>query len=219
MNTETDLHTRVQEAISSPDLQRNLRGQVRAGMTCLPVLAQNRLACCFSEHALRKLFEGDSQVLGLALRAIEILRAFLSGAATVHDVLSATAMLVKVDVERYDTPDGRQGINIGVAGWTLRSLEECCCKREMKAEKLILPGISLKTDAALIAQDMCLHVGRHAGGPDWDSDDKDLRQAARKRGKEASDDEAIWQLGRILEYSANLDDTRAEDLGPLRSAG
>lgn len=204
MTTENDIYTVVRRAISSPDLQRNLRGQVRAGMACLPQVAQNFLACSFVEHSLQQLHESNSPKLELALQGIEAIRSFLDGAATVHDVVSATKMLIESDITKYDTSDGGCGYNVGITGRILRSLQECCCKRELKAARLVLPGSRLKTDAAAIAQDMCYCIAHHVGGGDWDSDDKELRKAARQRGKEAMDNEAIWQLDQILECCSRL---------------
>ena len=185
---------RVQAAIGEPRLARNIRGQVAAALHCLEESDDKRLACDFAEHALSFVCAGDSLRVEIYQRGIDTIRAFFAGHATIQQVDEAYVEAMRLE------PIGSQGIPVVLHDfWSVQYLLfRCCCQREFEAAKLVV-RYKYQPGAISVAQAACWAVARRAGGPDWDSLDPLLQQAARARGRRASDDEARWQLQRVLD--------------------
>lgn len=196
-----ELTARVQTAIQDPRLARNIRGQVAVALRYLGERDRKRLACDFAEHVLRFVCADEPLHMQVYQRCIDTIRAFLAGHATIQEVDE-----IYFYEESCPEPTGSQGDRVAyhafgfhVFGSVLYLLYRSCCQRELEAAGLVI-RTKYEPDAISVAQEACYAVARRAGGPDWSADDPAKREVARARGQHASEDEARWQLKRILEY-------------------
>jgi hypothetical protein len=190
-----ELLENVRRAVSEPRLARNLRGQVAAALRCLPKDDQKRLACDFAEHAMVSVCGREAPELPVYLGGIEVVRSFLEGGSTIRQVDDARAAGFQLG---NSTNGGTPSTHASF--WDVQYLLiRCCCQRELEAARLVIK-YKYQPDAMAVAQAACQVVARHAGGPEWGADDPSRRDAARKRGRRAADEEAKWQIASILEF-------------------
>lgn len=194
MNAE-NLYERVQKTINSLELQRNIRGQVRAALYCLPLELQKHLACDFAEHGLRILLATDQIKLSAFLIGLEEIRKFLKGKTVIQQVQKLSYDAIDLDIREIPGIS----ISVGEVSSILRALKSCCCQRELEAAGLMYHR-KRQSNVFFLAENVCYAVAQHSAGPDWDSEDPITKKEARKRGYQASEQEAIWQREHILKF-------------------
>ena len=193
-----DIRERIQRAVAVPELARNLRGQVRAALDCLAQQDQKFLACDFVEHALETLFHESSPEKKAFLECIDAIRDRLRGAIDLKTVDEKYARAIKLVTTVSEIETGTR-VSIGSDGNILRLLEDCCLQRELEEAGLNFLKVRYQPSASTISKQVCHRIAHIVGRPHWNSDDPALKQEARNRGRAASEDEARWQLARILE--------------------
>jgi hypothetical protein len=72
-----------------------------------------------------------------------------------------------------------------------------CCYGELQAKDLIHTSLKCRTKVSHIARSSCYIKALGEVGEDWNSPEPSVRQTARKRGHEISQQEAIWQIQQI----------------------
>ncbi|MDR1291215.1 MAG: hypothetical protein LBK06_08440, partial [Planctomycetaceae bacterium] len=72
-----------------------------------------------------------------------------------------------------------------------------CCYDEWKANDLMHIILKRRVNVSQIARSSCYVKAFSKVGDDWDSPDPSIRQTARKKGHEISQQEAMWQIQQI----------------------
>jgi hypothetical protein len=72
-----------------------------------------------------------------------------------------------------------------------------CCYGELRAKDLVHTNLKCRTKVSHIARSSCYIKALGEVGKDWDSPEPSVRQLARKRGHEISQQESIWQIQQI----------------------
>lgn len=196
---DDDVLARVRSALGEPRLARNLRGQVKAALGCLPIGLQGELACTFVEHALERLI-GDRppeyrEAFAVALRAVRDALAGTGEPEAVHRRYVEAIAFSTVEEKRSD---GTASISTGPEGNLLRLVGEGCEQIRRQAAGLV-PNRRSGPSAAEIVDVVGHRIARFTGGDEWDAEDVEQRKNARRRGREASDAETRWQLAALLE--------------------
>lgn len=136
------------------------------------------------------------------VKGVEEIEKFLSGKTDIHIVRDVYLKAEDLDTTVTPRPLG-EAITVGRVGHILGLLESCCCQRELEEARLIY-RVKFQPDAFSVAEAVSRGVARHVGGDDWNSEDPELRKAARDCGREASQAESAWQRDQILDYAAAL---------------
>ncbi len=199
---------RVRAAVASPNLRRNLRGQVKAALACLSEGDQKRLACMFARRGLEILLSEEKEKLEAFAKGIEEIEKFLVEKTDIHIVREVYLKAENLDTTVTPRPLG-EAITVGRVGHILGLLESCCCQRELEEARLIYRA-KFQPDAFSVAEAVSRGIARHVGGADWNSEDPELREAARDCGRKASQAESAWQRDQILDYAATLADDYLE---------
>ncbi len=204
----------VQAAISDPMLTRNYRGQLTAALRVLEPDDRMILACDYAEHVAwiyENILLGDERVRA----AILVVRNSLKEAASIHDIAEARSKIWSQFSELRNSPIEGAMIarEVGVAAvWAIM----VCCQRQLEAAHYVVhEKRQVETDA--VAYQASYVTALYAAGRDWDSKDKLVRSAARKRGYAASEKETQWQIQRLLDYlsekSRSDESSEADDGG------
>jgi hypothetical protein len=72
-----------------------------------------------------------------------------------------------------------------------------CCYDELWTKDLIHTNLKCRAKVSHISRSSCYIKSLGEVGKDWDSPEPSIRQTARKRGHEISQQEAIWQIQQI----------------------
>ncbi len=193
------MNKKLQQAIEIPELHRNIRGQVRVALNCLPLKTQKLLACDFAEHGLKILLENEIERMNAALQGIEEIRNFLKGKSTLQNVQDAIEYARMLGTVEIPSPTDGTLITSGKSGNILFRLKNCCCQREFEATGKIMHH-KHQPDAFRIAEDACFAMSHYFMGSDLNSPDPVKKKEAKKRSRQMIEQEAIWQRNHILHY-------------------
>jgi hypothetical protein len=190
----------VQAAISDPMLARNHRGQLAAGLRVLERPDSMILACDYAEHVTwiyESILPGDDRVRA----AVLVVRNFLKGVASIHEVAAARSKIwdhFSELSELLNSPIKHVNIVYEVEGVAVLTIRVCCQRQLEAAHYVVRDKWLVETDA--VAYQASYVMALYAAGSDWDAKDKHVRSVARKRGYEASDKETLWQIQHLLDY-------------------
>jgi hypothetical protein len=174
----------IKQTIAAPELQRNLRGQLRVALQFLTGAQKIQLAFDYAEHVLW--IPNDDRYAEPLHKA----KQFLRGQATIREVVSARS-------EMYDASYKTQVHAVRDVVSTINGALFVAARDELIKSRLVFDGGKIEPDT--VAASASLAVARYAAGEDWDSPDKERKQQAREKGRLASDEETAWQITRLLE--------------------
>jgi hypothetical protein len=189
--------TEVEQILTDPQLEHNIRGRLRAALHVVGPATRARLACDYAEHALWICEElaPDDRRPHLAL--IEA-RQWLDGLTTIRNVAltRSAAFQALIAFQEVSTFRGRAATQ---AAWSVELAVNVCCQRELESLGVIHHEKRL-TSVENVAERASYAVALYAGGEHWDAEDRVLKDEARRRGRLASDEETRWQIVRLLQY-------------------
>ncbi len=194
----TDLATKeaIECVMLNPKFARNIRGRLLAALRLLDAPLQAKLACDYAEHLVwicEQGFNGNP----LFCDAIRATKCFLDGRATIEEVAQARLELYEALYELRE-PHSFLVQSAIDAAWVIELAIQVCCQRQLEALGAVA-RTRHQPRVKAVASEAWHVVAHYAGGEDWESDDPQLKAAARKRGQLASDAEVQWQLNRLTD--------------------
>jgi len=191
--SEKDWKSAVRRILADPGFARNVRGRLISATRLLPARLHPELACDYAGHVVR-ICENASGGNRCFRNMIARIREFLRGGSA-EKVISARSDLFDLHYHLKRHSDVKKRI-ASEASWTIAIAVNVCCQRELETLGVIVRS-RRQPSAVDVAGQACYAAARRAGGENWNSDSPELRADARRRGREASDTEAEWQVGRL----------------------
>jgi hypothetical protein len=167
-------------------------------LALVDIPTSKQLACDFAEHTLW-ICEEETNDNPIFRAALTTTREFLKGNVSIEEVARTRSDLFRLRYELQESIEFNAKKACLEASWAIALCIRVCCKRELeKACAIIYQKYQPNADS--VAYYSSYAMARYAAGTNWDSDNPELKNVARKRGHEASKAETEWQLARIFDY-------------------
>jgi hypothetical protein len=193
------MDAQIQQILNDPQYERNIHGRLKALLALIDRKTQQQLACDFAEHVVpiyHTLQQYDSRLND----AIDMTRCFINDQILTPQFVDMHSEIFDLQANLKRDKAHYRSIAAGeVAAAVSDAILVAAQDALVEADLLIKQPKKHQRNVQQVAETATRAVAQAFGGEHWRSSDRTLKESARKRGKQASDEEVQWQLEHVYQ--------------------